>query len=402
MEAVPLEGEEDVPENKSEGDQTDAPKRAEDLLEPKAWSLNRLCVRTRDSSWSREFPIDRPRAQTLTLTETERRVDVRVVPCGPTYVVYLNDPTSQVASTEPAAAAAAERTIGGDAATRGRDSSMETSKGGGFKLDFAAPLLSLSFLAPPDFDLEHWNTASAAPMPVSATYHTLVETINTSLDDVRLSFAVEELQTATTSAQMQAPETAKRQSASLSIASFQVDNHMPFYDFPVVAVSNASSSSSLASVVSSSPAISCMLERAYFPVLHGNALRQAADDRQVPGKWCIEDLSLRFGKGIILNVEDAFVQHIVTALRGLVARSLELHRKFKEEMATKYGTSIEARTEATKDIDDGWIDQVMAMPFFLRNLFISKLDLELTLHARVAVSLGLAHTPLSFDEVCSR
>jgi hypothetical protein len=379
--------------------------RAEDLLEPKAWSLNRLCVRTGESAWSREFPIDRARAQTLTLAETERRVDVRVVPCGPTFVVYFDDP-----STKPTAAI--ERNADHHATTASdRHPTATAVKSGGFKVDFAVPLLSLSFLAPPELHAEDWNTGSPAAVPASTTYHTLIETVNTSLDDVRLSFVSTEGPSADSPLQQGPLETTKRQSVSLSISSFQVDNHMPFYDFPVVALSNASSSSSHASVSSSSPAVACTLERAFFPVHHHGG-SPSADDKRQQGKWCIEDLSLRFGKGIILNVEDAFVQHIVAALRALVARSLELHQKLKEGLAASFAARLADRDgkpaetvttttagDISQPVDEKWIDEVMAMPFFLRNLLISKLDLELTLHARMALSLGLAHTPLSFDEV---
>lgn len=400
-EAEQQEDAEEEQEEQSEKETTK--KRAEDLLEPKAWSLNRLCVRTGESAWSREFPIDRARAQTLTLAETERRVDVRVVPCGPTFVVYFDDP-----STKPTAI---ERNTDHATTASDRHPTTTAAKSGGFKVDFAVPLLSLSFLALPELHAEDWNTGSPAAVPASTTYHTLIETVNTSLDDVRLSFVSTEGPSADSPLQQGPLETTKRQSVSLSISSFQVDNHMPFYDFPVVALSNASSSSSHASVSSSSPAVACTLERAFFPVHHHGG-SPSPDDKRQQGKWCIEDLSLRFGKGIILNVEDAFVQHIVAALRALVARSLELHQKLKEDLAVTFAARLAGRdgktaetvtTTAAGDIsqpvDEKWIDEVMAMPFFLRNLLISKLDLELTLHARMALSLGLAHTPLSFDEV---
>ncbi|ELR25704.1 uncharacterized protein ACA1_308240 [Acanthamoeba castellanii str. Neff] len=230
--------------------------RAEDLLEPKAWSLNRLCVRTGESAWSREFPIDHPH-----LGRDRAPVDVRVVPCGPTFVVYFDDP-----STKPTAAI--ERNADHHATTASdRHPTATAVKSGGFKVDFAVPLLSLSFLAPPELHAEDWNTGSPAAVPASTTYHTLIETVNTSLDDVRLSFVSTEGPSADSPLQQCPLETTKRQSVSLSISSFQVDNHMPFYDFPVVALSNASSSSSHASVSSSSPAVACTLERAFFPLL---------------------------------------------------------------------------------------------------------------------------------------
>ncbi len=381
------------------------------FVQPTSRSNNRLCFRTFTSSWSDGIDIDSSGSSFLlrlsdgNIVKTENTdikdnekhttdhhfIQVETVSRGSTNVVCIKPASAE--QHVPLKRRRGSNEQGDQNATKCDTRSIEGHEGeeeiceSEWNIRWRTPVVSLRFLDVADHEASE-ETSHFASIPLSIPFHsTLAETVHVSLDNVHLSLSLKRNrnnnnnnnshQQQTNGFGKAATSGKKFQSLLLEIGAFQVDNHMPLYGFPVVALSATDDPSS--DIV---PSISCSLARVSYPSLQPN--------NSETEEWFFDNLSLRVGKGIVLNVEYSFVQYLL-----FTARSLISHFQQVQQLTEPNGAN---RSRGASQ-DEQWIKAVTTSPLFVRNLFISKINVELSVHANMALSLGLAHTPLYFDEV---